>query len=101
VKAPRHGIASYLAALFIFGPSAPSIALDIDRVFYGFYDLNVTKSALGSNPALKMGMVSWNRNGPPLPSLQRMGTSIQTAGRPEAAAGPLVYRATGHASSAR
>jgi hypothetical protein len=63
VKSPRQGLASYLAALFIFGASPPSFALNIDTGFYEFWDLNVAKSAFGPNPALKMGMVSWNRNG--------------------------------------
>jgi len=63
VKAPWQRCAPYLVALAMSGVSAPSSALDIDRDFFGFLDLNVAKSAFGPNPALKMGMVSWNQNG--------------------------------------
>ena len=38
-------------------------AVDIDKGLYGFWDLDVSRSHFGPNPALKMGMVSWNENG--------------------------------------
>ena len=63
MTAPLRRCALYLVALFMFGASAASRALDIDKGFFGFWDLNVAKSAFGPNPALKMGMVSWNKNG--------------------------------------
>jgi hypothetical protein len=43
--------------------SLPAQAADMDKGFYGFWDLDVSKSQFGPNPALKMGMVSWNGNG--------------------------------------
>ena len=50
-----------LAAHF-FGLSAAH-ALTIDKGFYGFWDLNVSKSKFAPGPQPKAGLVSWNKNG--------------------------------------